>query len=379
MLIGFANSFFAQQFELYKKVPAFAFESKELGYDVNIEVTVPLELNQENAASYPVIFVFDMQNSRSYNYILTTIDYLTSNSQMPLCVVVGIEAGEGMKRYNETQLSISDSAAYGEKNEAFIFEELLPLVRTEYHGNKHLTLIGHSRYGYFTSLLLTRRPEELGAVISLSPFLWQGNVDVIEELREMTKNAKPNRTVYYRFSMGEDYTEDYLTIDSMLVSGELNSNYFDIKGELFTAAGHTCTPGITIAPALYGIFEFWAERQQLYFDNYNSEFEVLESIQQEITEHYGQELNLALGILNGKGWFFFNEAKYELAIRAWEEMLKAYPNCSDAYLNMAYAQKELNQDPTKMLALFRKSLAADAFYTPEEKKEILDGVAKEEW
>ncbi len=76
---------------------------------------------------------------------------------------------------------------------------------------------------------------------------------------------------------------------------------------------------------------------------------------------------------------FFNEAKYELAIRAWEEMLKAYPNCSDAYLNMAYAQKELNQDPTKMLALFRKSLAADAFYTPEEKKEILDGVAKEEW
>jgi predicted alpha/beta superfamily hydrolase len=379
LLICFANSFFAQQYELYKKLPFSDFESKNLGYDVNIEVTVPLAFDEASSATYPIIFVFDKQNNRSYNYILATIDYLTANDQMPLCIVVGVEAGEDMKRYNETQLSISASGACGEKNEAFIFDELLPMVRKKYRGNQHLTLIGHSRYGYYTSLLLTRRAEEIGAVISLSPFLWQENVDICEALKEMTANVKPNRVVYYRFSMGEDFPNDYFTIDSMLVKGELNSKYFDIRGELFPAAGHTSTPGLTIAPALYDIFEFWAEHQQFYFNNSNTDFEVLETIQQEITEHYGQELNFSLGILNGKGWFFYNDGKYELAIRAWEEMLKAYPKCSDAVLNMAFAQKELNQDTAIMLALFKKSLATDAFYTLEEKEEILEEVAKENW
>lgn len=379
MLLCFANTLCAQQFELYKKLPAFDIESKELGYSVNIEVTVPLEYVQTSSATYPVVFIFDKDNGRSYNYILTTIDYLTANDQMPSCIVVGVNSGEDMKRYYETQLSISAEEAYGEKNEAFIFDELLPLMREEYKGNNHLTLIGHSRYGYFTSLLLTRRTEELGAVVSLSPFLTQDHVSVFDELEKMTSTRKPEHMVYYRFSMGLDFPSDYFTLDSMLVKEQLNSPYFDIKGTLFPSAGHTSTPGLTIAQALYEIFEFWAEKQQAYFDNANSDFEILESIKQDITSHYGQELNFSLGILNGKGWFFYNEAKYELAIRAWEEMIKAYPSFSDGYLNMAYAMKELGQDTTKMLQQFKENLKTSTFYSEAEKAQLLIELGLEQW
>ncbi len=379
MLLCLANAISAQQFELYKKLPTFAFNSEELGYPVNVEVTVPLEFDTINLASYPLMFVFDMQNSRSYNYILTTIDYLTANDQMPGCVVVGIEAGEGMKRLYETQLSISDGAAYGEKNEAFLFDELLPFIRKEYQGNQHLTLIGHSRYGYFTSLLLTRRPKEIGAVISMSPFLTQTNVDLFEDFKKMTSTVQPNRMVYYRLSMGEDFPEDYFALDSMIVREELTSPHFDIKGELFSEAGHTATPGLTIASDLYDIFEFWSKQQQIYFDNSNSDFDVLKTIKKEIAHHYGEQLNLSLGILNGKGWFFFGEGEYELAIKAWEEMLKAYPNYSDGYVNIAYAMKELGQDTTEMLELFKANLASSAFYSESEKKEYLKELANEQW
>lgn len=379
MLVCFVNAHYAQQFELYQKLSAFAFESEELGYPVNLEVTVPIEFDTINIASYPVMFVFDMQNSRSYNYILNTIDYLTSNDQMPGCVVVGIESGEGMKRRYETQLSISESAAYGEKNEVFLFDELLPFVRKEYQGNQHLTLIGHSRYGYYTSLLLTRKPEEIGAVISMSPFLTQTNVDLFEDFKKMTSNVQPNRMVYYRLSMGEDFPEDYFALDSMIVREELTSPYFDMKGKLYPEAGHTATPGLTIASDLYDIFEFWSKQQQIYFDNSNSDFGVLETIKKEIAKHYGEELNLSLGILNGKGWFFFGEGEYELAIKAWKEMLKAYPNYSDGYVNIAYAMKELGQDTTEMLELFKTNLASSAFYSADEKEEYLKELAKESW
>lgn len=119
----------AQQFERYKSSFDTILVSTKLGYQKKLNVTLPTEYqtNSENK-SYPLIIIFDSQNSRSYTYILNTIDYLTSNEQMPSPVVIGVESYV-QNRYGETQLEISDSNAFGSKNEQFVLEELIPFAK----------------------------------------------------------------------------------------------------------------------------------------------------------------------------------------------------------------------------------------------------------
>jgi tetratricopeptide (TPR) repeat protein len=76
--------------------------------------------------------------------------------------------------------------------------------------------------------------------------------------------------------------------------------------------------------------------------------------------------------LNGKGWSYFNEQKYEKAITVWEELLEEYPSFSEGYLFIAEAQKELKQSYESTLAKFKTSLARSTFYTEDERTELLE-------
>lgn len=108
----------------------------------------------------------------------STIDYLTSNDQIPASVIIGVESPMN-KRFKETDLPSSNPSSLGYKNEKFVFDELVPLAKRLYSASEFLLLIGHSRCGYFSTYLLTQEFKKLNAVISISPFYTQNNVDLI--------------------------------------------------------------------------------------------------------------------------------------------------------------------------------------------------------
>ena len=56
--------------------------------DDGVALTVPLEWQEDIDRRFPLIVIFDSQNKRSHGYMLRTIDYLTSNEQMPASVIV---------------------------------------------------------------------------------------------------------------------------------------------------------------------------------------------------------------------------------------------------------------------------------------------------
>ena len=90
-----------QKYERYKKWLDTTLISKHLGFNKNISITVPIEWQKNLNRTFPLVIVFDQQNKRSHNYILNTIDYLTSNEQMPSSIIVSIES-EQKYRYPET-------------------------------------------------------------------------------------------------------------------------------------------------------------------------------------------------------------------------------------------------------------------------------------
>ncbi len=365
-------SAFGQTFQRYKTPKDTVFSSKYLKYDKEISIILPREYQQNLPNKFPLIVVFDSQNKMSYNYILQTIDYLTSNSAMPACVVVGIKSNQN-KRVRETQPKINDSTAFGEKNEQFIFDELMPFLKSNYKTNGFNTLIGHSRYGFFTTYLMTKRPNEINAVIALSPFFDEKNVNLVDSVKNKFINKKLSNKLYYRFGIGNDFVADLKAMQEVLKLQTTNgfSADFNVKAYSFLHADHYTTPGLIISQALYEIFEFWGEKSDAYQKYDKKVVEDFDKLNTTIQQHYGAPIPVSINILNGKAQEFRDKGEYQQALKTFELLLKNYPNFSEIHLQIAKTQKLLKIPFEKSLKDFEVNLSKSIFYTVAEKQELL--------
>ncbi len=361
-------SLFGQNFESYKTLVDTTITSKHLGFDKKITITVPFEWQKEINRDFPLIIIFDRQNQRSHNYMLNTIDYLTSNDQMPSSIVVSIES-EQQYRYLETLHKASSKDGLALENEKFLFEDLIPLIENNYKASSFRLFIGHSRYGYFTSYLFHSRIKELNGVISISPFFTGENLDLTDSIYGLN-NQQLNSKRYYYFGIGDDFPDDFIRMNSAIKT--LNNKHLQSKGFHFKEADHNVTPGLTIGISLYEIFEDWSNIQSKYFSNEQKDLSIKTSLEKEILANYGVKLNFSIGVLNGKGWYFYNEKQYEKAIEAWRILMDSYPNFSEGYLYIIYAQIQLNSDYSQTFDKFKESLSKSNIYTEREKIELLE-------
>ena len=76
------------------------------------------------------------------------------------------------------------------------------LMKKHYKAASFRLFVGHSRYGYFCSSLLTKRINELNAVIALSPFYSQKN-STLTNWFQIIEKQQLNSTKYYRFGIGK--------------------------------------------------------------------------------------------------------------------------------------------------------------------------------
>jgi hypothetical protein len=370
LIFIFSNNLFGQDYERYKKLLDTTINSKHLGFDKNITITVPFEWQKNTNRDFPLIIIFDRQNTRSHNFILNTIDYLSSNEQMPSSIIISVES-EQKYRYLETLHKTSSEKGLAEENEKFIFDELITLAENKYNASSFRLFIGHSRYGYFTSALLISRINELNGIIALSPFFTQTNVDLIDSIQTV-ENQVFNSPKYYRFGIGNDYPSDFLKMDSVIK--QYNNSELNAKGFLFKEADHNVTPGLTIGVSLYEIFENWSKSQSKYLSNDQKDLKIIDTLEEEIIINYGNRLEFSLGVLNGKGWYFYNEKEYGKSIEAWGLLIKSYPNFSEGYLYIMDAQVQLNQDISETIEKFNTSLAKSDLYSETEKKELIKAI-----
>lgn len=377
LLLLFSNQTMAQSFASYRTLTDTTLQASQLNDQKHIQVTVPKVYQNGSHQTFPLIVVFDMQNQSNYRYILNTIDYLTSTGYMPAAVVVGIGAGEGNKRYRETQFASVYPGTYGEKNEDFLFHTLIPMARKAYKASDFTLLIGHSRYGFFTSYLMANHLNELNAVIALSPFLTQENketnkkIDVRELLINAVKSTKLNHHVYYRFCMGNDYPEDFQRLDQAIHDGQFQNKSFDVKGAVFPSADHMLTPSLITSQALLEVFGYWNKVQKDYLRSTEISAAMIAKYRDDVKEHYGSAVTFSLSDLNGLGWGFYNEARYQEAIMAWNEVVKYYPSYSEVYLSIANSQKKLGQPTSATIKQLKESLATSAFFDAKQKEELL--------
>ncbi|ULQ56241.1 esterase family protein [Flavihumibacter rivuli] len=348
--------------------------SRFLGEQRGVTVILPRSFSKAKASRYPVIVVFDRQNKRIFRQTFESINYLYSFDELPEAVIIGVASENNQKRFLETSLRPSTEQARGEQMVRFLYEELLPWAEKEWNVGRARFFIGHSRFGYFSSYLLSSKLPDLSGVISLSPFYVQPKVNLVDSLSNKLTPTQLDHTVYYRFVTGDSLTDtrDYDLMQAFLTKTK-PSKEFNWKGMAFYNARHMAVPGLGLMPSLVEIFDYWSEAMlQLLQSQEPFSEEVYNGFKQQMKRHYGEEIGLGLSVLNGIGYKFYNQGQYAHARAAWMIVLQEYPMFTEA--NISIANAYLKEGDQKAAAEFfnkaKQGLIGNGFYSREEVKEL---------
>ncbi len=196
--------------------------------------------------------------------------------------------------------------------------------------------------GYFSSYLLQDRLTDISGVISCSPFFTEKNINVVDSLKEKLKKTHLNHEVYYRFITGDSLTDtkEYLLMKSAL-SGE-SVDHFNSKGTEYYFADHYLTPGLSVMPSLFDMFEYWNVEVRNIHNNDSLSFTTSDYaiFTDKIQHHYDDKLGIGLAELRSIGYKFFNKKRYDAAIETWQIMMKEFPTFPESYVDIGRAYKK---------------------------------------
>lgn len=302
----------------------------------NVTLILPTTYNKNRKKKYPLIIVFDRQNKSIFKQICESIIYLNRFDEIPEVIIVGITS-DPKDRTLETTFKSENKNGRGEEMTNFVFNELIPWCESNYNTGFCRTIIGHSRFGYFTTSLMCSQYENLTGVISLSPFFYQKNLSLVDSvISNFSQSNKLQNRIYYRFVTGDSLsdTSDYYSMKKALAKTPLSSK-FDWEAYAFYNAKHNVVPGLGVMPSLLSIFNSWSTLAD-ELSPYKRSTDTLSYTKylKQTKIDYGEELNLGLARLNGLGSDFFNKKRYPEARFFWEELLRDYPFYSPIYLDL---------------------------------------------
>lgn len=257
---------FAQPYICYSS-DSLRLQSAHLGESIEIPLLIPETLPYAASTTrYPVIIVFDSQNKSTFKSILNSIDMLGNESQMPECIVAGIP----FTRFNRMLFTSGnkregDSVMGMTHMEDFLFDELLPLLSSDYKAGDFLVMMGHSRTAYLVNYLCTRHSREIDVAVALSGFY--DNEPLSQQLfRSYITEASnfPYKLRYY-FTAGSSVEEEpYLTEYQMLnefiedPSSDLPKNFIP-NFSVTPHANHITNYWVSVPPILLDCFAAYSE------------------------------------------------------------------------------------------------------------------------
>jgi len=138
-------------------------QSKILGEKREILVSVP----KQTRPDMPLLVVLD--GEWTFSNAAVVVNHLTGNGRLPPMVVAGVVNTNRGRDLMPTFEGSEFANGPSDKFLAFLADELIPQLTSEYSlGNYHI-LLGHSNAGMFSLYAFIRRPEIFQANLAISP------------------------------------------------------------------------------------------------------------------------------------------------------------------------------------------------------------------
>lgn len=205
-LLLFSTTAFAQP----SMVKTVTIESKELNQSREIMIYTPMGYEEFKHNFYNVIYVFDAQNREFFDFVSSYTNLSKDKGQGTL--VVGIKAtlitetdenGNMKLIHGRNQDFVpSDSKLWGgmgkaEKFLAYVKNEVVPYVESNYRTLPGRTGVGHSLGASFMVYALTEAPEVFNNYIAVTPNLAYDDQRLVKKLRNFnTENLSTPKYLY---------------------------------------------------------------------------------------------------------------------------------------------------------------------------------------
>ena len=383
LLLLYSFQGITQRYSLYSN-DSMTFDSKFLQRSITLNVHLPETFNFSQT-TYPITIVFDSQHERTYPQIISSIDLLTSETQIPEMIVIGVPFNVENRYYlTSNQKLDGDSLSGIERFELFLFNELIPKLKKEKKANNFLSICGHSRTAYLVNYLAVKRFNEINIAISLSGFFSEKplSTNSFDEFLQNTDKFK-NKFSYYATSGNTLEESTYLTEYQKIFKSSpysFNSNNLKIHFKENSSANHmtnywTSVPEILIdAFSEYNlILDNWFHKKLKENPNLKNPVHAFEMDIKK--SNLGFEVNPSLThIFSLASHFGYQQDEFQKAIEFMNLGLRYYPEYLDFYIEIIEFYKLLENESKvdDYKAILRKKALENKFISESYRLEILN-------
>jgi len=165
-----------------------------------LNIYLPKGYSEENAKTYPVIYLLDGSVDEDFIHISGLVQFGSFPwiNLLSETIVVGIANVDRKRDFTYPSTNKKDKKNFpttgsSEQFIRFIEEEVQALITKEYKVNTSKTLIGQSLGGLLAAEILFKKPDLFDNYIIISPSLWWDNESL---LTWNTPNYKTKKSIY---------------------------------------------------------------------------------------------------------------------------------------------------------------------------------------
>lgn len=346
VLISTDNSF-GQKYSLYSN-DSLLLTSEYLREPITLNLHLPETFRfSAETTKYPITIVFDSQHERTYPQIINSFDLLTSETQVPESIIIGVPFDRYNRYYRTSNQTLDGDSLMGiERMERFLFEELIPKLKKEYHASDFICIIGHSRTAYLVNYLASQRPREINTAIALSGFYNEPPLSVEAFHSFLTTAGNFSHPLNYYSAVGttlEEVTYDLQCskLDSLIQTTKLPKTV-NVQFSKTEHANHMSNYWVSLPPILMDAFTAYNDILDTWFhEKLKSGF-----LDEDPVTHYRSDLAQAsqqIGtellpslthIYSLASYFGYEKENYTAALNFFELGLSYYPEFLEFYIDM---------------------------------------------
>lgn len=339
-------SFTANSQDFYGERIKHQIESKSFGDQREIDVYLPYFYKDAPADSFMVIYVFDGQYDPYLSLSAHTAEYLAGMEEFPSFIAVGIRTKHRAKEFTPKETEPSDEPWGGEshKLEAFLNNEVFPLIENTYRTTPLRLGIGHSLGGTFVSNTVFKNSGMFKGVISISPNTSYDNRQLINTLNETLTSDQTVRAFHFMTAGTEGSMENNFRASSMVADSVYHAHpqkSFIWKFNTYEGQNHSLTPVQSISEGLlaFGKILRLTENSILEMMHADSAHfaENVKSFYDNISTWLGYSSKPSVDEINTLGYAAMSESHWDQALELFDWAIALYPNDANIYDSKAEA------------------------------------------
>jgi predicted alpha/beta superfamily hydrolase len=299
--------------------------------------------------NYPVLYVLDGETHFFTASALS--NFYAKNQQIPDIIVVAIPNVPGQRNVNFTPKVDNESENLGGADNflAFMNEELIPVIESNYRTHNYSILFGHSLCGMFSIYTLFNQSEMFDAILAASPYLMWDEDYIVKDAEKLITDRDFNDVSLF-ISIGDE-PNYYDSIDKLTNLFNANESGLDWKYNKYSEDDHASIPVKTLIDGLGYIFKDWPLNEKVVLGGLDSVQDLLDKR----LKKYGIKTELNEAVINNIGYQLLQTENIDKAIEVFEYNVDMYPNSSNVYdsLGDGYDAKGLRN---KALKNYRKAV-----------------------